>query len=488
VLIVTIDEKEYLRMGLLLEQVFLGCTIQMVSIVINPQGTGRNNEFSRTNEFIFFVMLGRAEIAPTADNMFDRDEREEEVDVEWRNLRRRERESVRGARPNQFYAVFVDKLSGRIHSVGDALSDDVDVDTVKVPSGTKAVFPTTPSGKEMLWGIVPERLRYLVQRGCARAVSGNIQFLNQGTVAAIEAGIVVVTGHDEYGGVIAHHPAGTKRLMPKTVWVRESHNSQSSGTLLLKRLVPEQNFPFPKSLYAVEDALRFFVKEKPDAVVLDFFSGSGTSAHAIMRLNRQDGGGRQCISVTNNEVGADEQKALREKGLRPGDAEWERWGIFDYVTKPRVMAAIAGKTPAGNPIKGHYKFTDEFPLADGFEENAEFFTLTYETPVAVNYQTAFSRIAPLLWLRAGSVGRRVEKVPAAGWEVVDSYGLLAELDKATEFLKAARKAKALRIAYIVTDDERCFQALARRLPEGVEAIRLYESYLTNFAFANGDVA
>lgn len=60
--------------------------------------------------------------------------------------------------------------------------------------------------------------------------------------------------------------------------------------------------------------------------ILDFFSGSGTTAHAVMRLNRQDGGSRQCISVTNNEVAADEQKALRENGLRPGDADWEKYG------------------------------------------------------------------------------------------------------------------------------------------------------------------
>jgi adenine-specific DNA-methyltransferase len=137
---------------------------------------------------------------------------------------------------------------------------------------------------------------------------------------------------------------------------------------------------------------------------------------------------------------------------------------------------------------GEYQFTDEFPIADGFAENAEFFTLTYETPVAVSYQTAFARIAPLLWLRAGSVGSRIDKVPVAGWAVAESYGLLVELDRASEFLRAAGKVEALRIAYIVTDDERRFQALARRLPEGVEAIRLYESYLTNFAFANGDDA
>ena len=486
VLIVTIDEKEYLRLGLLLEQTFLGCTIQMVSVVINPQGTGRNNEFSRTNEFIYFVMIGSAKIYASADNMFDRDERGDDVDVEWRNLRRRERESIRGARPNQFYAVFIDKATGRIHSVGKSLPDDVDTSTVKAPSGARAIFPTTPKGKEMLWGIVPERLRYLAERGYARAVNDNIQFLNQGTVSRIESGTVVVSGRDEYGGVIAHYPAGTKLLMPKTVWVRDSHNSQSSGSLLLKLFISERTFPFPKSLYAVEDALRFFIKEKPEAVILDFFSGSGTTAHAVMRLNRQDGRRRQCICVTNNEVAAEEQSALRAKGLRPGDAQWEQWGICDYITKPRVQAAITGKTPDGKPIKGGYKFTDEFPMAEGLEENAEFFTLTYETPVAVSHHMAFARIAPMLWLRAGSSGRRIDKLPAKGWEVVEAYGLLIELDRATDFLKAAGKAKGLRIAYIVTDDERRFQALARRLPEGVEAIRLYESYLTNFAFANGD--
>ena len=127
-------------------------------------------------------------------------------------------------------------------------------------------------------------------------------------------------------------------------------------------------------------------------------------------------------------------------------------------------------------------------MSDGFEENAEFFTLTYETPLAVSYQTAFSRIAPLLWLRAGSIGRRIDKLPPEGWDVADAYGLLVELDRATDFLKAVRKANGLRVAYIVTDDERRFQSLARRLPEGAEAVRLYESYLTNFAFANGEDA
>ena len=177
---------------------------------------------------------------------------------------------------------------------------------------------------------------------------------------------------------------------------------------------------------------------------------------------------------------------MHARGLRPGDEEWERLGICDYITKPRVQAAITGKTPDDEYIKGDYKFTDEFPMADGFEENAEFFTLTYEAPILIGHNLAFERIAPLLWMRAGSRGPRIDKLPAQGWAVVETYGLLVEPDAATVFIKAVQHTPGLRIAYIVTDDDRRFQALARRLPDGVEPVRLYESYLTNFSFTNGD--
>lgn len=205
-----------------------------------------------------------------------------------------------------------------------------------------------------------------------------------------------------------------------------------------------------------------------------------------MRLNRQDNGNRYCISVTNNEVAADEHVRLRKQGLRPGDAEWEKYGICDYITKPRVRAAITGMTHDRMPIKGDYKFTDEFPMSDGFEENAEFFTLTYETTISVSHNRAFARIAPLLWLRAGSRGRRIDKIPEVGWEVADVYGLLVDVDCAAPFVQTVTQSQGLTVAYIVTDDDRRFQSIARRLSDSVEPVRLYESYLTNFSFANGE--
>jgi len=490
VLIVTIDEKEYLRLGMLLEQTFTEAKMQMVSTIIKPEGTNRFGEFSRTNEFIYFLMFGGSKVEPNHDDMTGRDTTTEKRPIEWRNLRRRENTSVRSARPNQFYAVFVDPEREKIHSVGDALTLDVDRSTIRAPEGCFALFPLKPDGTEMLWGLTPEALRHRIKEGFARVrnpksgpARAGIQYLASGTVEAIRSGEVKITGYDDQGAVDGYFK--TAHVMPKTTWNKASHNAQTSGTLILTALLSGRKFPFPKSLYAVEDALRFFVADKPDAIILDFFAGSGTTAHAVMRLNRQDGGRRQCISVTNNEVAAHEQKKLRKEGLRPGDPDWEKWGICEYITKPRIEAAITGRTPDGEPINGDYKFTDEFPMADGFEENAEFFTLTYESPVAVHHNLAFQRIAPLLWLRAGARGRRIDALPEAGWEVADTYGLLIDLDRAAEFCAAVEGAQGLKITYVVTDDDRRFQSVARRLPAEVEPIRLYEAYLSNFRFSMG---
>ncbi len=495
VLIVSIDEKEYLRLGLLLEQVFPDASIEMVTTVISAKGVARVGQFSRVEEFLYFVRFGSASVQLSERNMLD-DTRSATSQIgkemEWLGMRRREPTARRGARKNQFYPVFVDQRTGHIASVGEAIRDDVDRDSVVAPEATFAIWPLLPNGTEGLWGITPETARRYLKEGFIRSRNHKpqkgtaaIHYLPSGTVAAIRDGRIEITGRDSDGAVQAVH-LQAKGVIPKRVWNMASHNAETGGSLILSRLLIERRFPFPKSLYAVEDALRFFVGDKPDAIVLDFFSGSGTTAHAVMRLNRQDNGARQSICVTNNEVAAEEQQALRKAGLRPGDAEWEKHGICDYITKPRVASAITGKTPGGEPIEGDYKFTDEFPMLKGFNENAEFFTLTYETPVAVSHNLAFARIAPLLWMRAGSVGKRIDSVPVEGWAVADSYGLVTEVDRATAFIKAIANAKEVRMAFIVTDDDRRFQAIARRLPGRVEPVRLYESYLTNFSFANGE--
>lgn len=492
VLIVTIDEKEYLRLGLLLEQMFPDARIQMVSSQINPAVVAKTNGFGRADEYLFFVMIGSA--GPQRVSL-DREwvsakGRTHTGSVRWDLLRRSGTNASRTDRPGLFYPIYIDPTGPRIGDVGEPLPQGVSEPRKIV--GLTPVLPIRKDGSEGNWQWFPATLRERMAKGRVR-IGGNakrgfvIYILKDGEYQKIQDGEFTLTGYDKNGALeVEKKEMDTVLAIPGTQWRVSSHDATQYGTRLLSNFLPGRKFPFPKSLYAVEDTLRFFVANKPEAVILDFFSGSGTTAHAVMRLNKNDGGHRQCISVTNNEVAADEQKKLREAGLRPGDPEWEKWGICDYITKPRVAAAITGKTPDGEPIKGDYKFTDEFPMADGFEENAEFFTLTYETPVSVNYNLAFNRIAPLLWLRAGARGSRIDKLPGDGWAVADAYGLLSNVDAVTPFIKALAKIDGIRIAYIVTDDDRRFQAIAKRLPEGIEPVRLYESYLTNFSFTNGE--
>jgi adenine-specific DNA-methyltransferase len=488
VLIVTIDEKEYLRLGMLLEQLFPDGSIEMVTSVISAKGVARVGQFSRVEEFVFTVRFGAQTVGLGETNMLDQSRSASAQvgkPVDWLGLRRREPTARRGARPKQFYPVFIDAVSGHAHSIGEYITDDVDRETVVPPAGTFAAWPLLPDGTEGLWGITPDTASLYLQNGYLRArnykpSSGYVavQYLPSGSVKAIEEGGIEVEGRDADGSVIARYTAA-KGVIPKRVWNMPSHNAEAGGTNILTSLLGKRRFPFPKSLFAVEDALRFFVYDKPDAVILDFFSGSGTTAHAVMRLNKQDGGRRQSISVTNNEVAAEEQKALRAQGLRAGDPQWEQWGICDYITKPRVAAAVTGRTPTGATVAGNYKFTDEFPMADGFEENAEFFTLTYEAPLRVSSHRDFRKIAPLLWLRAGAAGGRIEDVPK-GWDVAGTYGVLADLNQSEAFVKAVAATDGIRIAFIVTDEDRLFESVVRELPDHVEPVRMYEAYLQNF--------
>ena len=486
VLIVAIDEKEVHRLGLLLEQVFPGSNIQMVSTIIKIEGTGRKNEFSRTNEFLFFVMLGNIQISAGPDNMFDRNGRKKGLAVEWRSLRRRERSSVRGSRKSQFYPVFVDENTSKIHSVGDFLTDDIPRDSIVAPAGTVAVWPLKPNGDEMIWGIVPDSLRKLVAKGYARCHRNKIQFLNSGTVESIENGDAVIHGYDAQGAVIAEFKEGAKQLMPKTVWLMDSHNSQASGTLLVKKFVPGNDFDFPKSLYAVEDALRFFVGNNKEAIILDFFAGTGTTTHAVARLNAQDGGTRRSISITNNEVSAAEAAALKEQGILRGSDEWERHGICRSITQPRLTAAISGTTADGKAVKGKYTCNGKSEMAEGFNENIEFFIMTYQNRDKVKLGAAFDAIAPILWLQAGAQGPRIESA-SSRWALPEGgrYGILFEPDDWPAFTAAVKDAPTVSHVFIVTDSDSIFQRVAEDLPSEIQTVRLYEDYLESFAINTG---
>ena len=493
VLIVTIDEKEVHRLGLLLEQTFPEARIQMVSTQINPAGVARAGSFGRSDEYVYFVLLGEASPARV---QLSRDwvaakGRTHTGKIRWDLLRRSGTRTRRSDSPGCFYPIYVDPETKKVLHVGDPLppgEHDAPERWGEVP-----ILPIRKDGSEGNWQWSPETFMQRLQDGRVK-IGGNpkrgftVYILKPGEYAKIEAGDFIVTGFEPDGSLIAEPNVDVDsqliRAIPTTQWRVVSHDATQYGSRLIGQLIPGRAFPFPKSLYAVEDSLRFMLAEKPNAVVLDFFAGSGTTAHAVMRLNKQDGGHRQSISVTNNEVSAEEQKLLLKRGVRPGDPEWGEHGICDFITKQRLEAAVTGATPAGDPIKGDYKFTDEFPMADGFEENVEFFTLTYEAPLRVASNRDFGRVAPLLWMRAGSRGRRIAHI-STGWDVADAYGVLVDLDQTEPFLRALSRREDARVAFIITDEDRLFETVVRQLPDGVEPVRLYEAYLRNFELESG---
>ena len=506
VLIVTIDEKEYLNLGVLLRQTFPEARIQMVSSVINRTGVARDREFGRSDEYVYMVMLGSCgpDKLVLGAEWFVTNEVPYGGEIHWRSLRRIGTSSTRQHSPGCFYPIFVfEDADGQavIDSIGDAISLDADPALVKAPVGTVAIWPQDKNGAHGRWQTKPASARELwrdgyIRLGKFRGSATTPNYLARGEREKIESGAFIVVGRDVNGAVVVEAGDSAALAMAPTTWNIKSHDAARGGTNLIQALHGDKRFTFPKSLYAVEDALRFFVKDKPDATILDFFAGSGTTAHAVMRLNKQDGGRRRSISVTNNEVSADEIAQLTAKGLRPGDPEWDALGIADYVTKPRIEAAVTGKRASdGEPVKGDYKFTDEFPMKDGFAANASFWTLTYEDREFINVGLAFTHIAPLLWMQAGQRGRIIEhdasmREGGRGFDIADTYAVLFDVDRMHVLADELTNGEHAGVAhvFVVTDHEAWWQdANSTFVPlVGAQGVhRLYSSYLDNFTIEGG---
>ena len=199
-----------------------------------------------------------------------------------------------------------------------------------------------------------------------------------------------------------------------------------ASTAYLKSVLSETRFPNPKDHEVLKRWIR--IVAPADATVVDFFGGSGTTTEAVMRLNDEDGGTRQSILVTNNEVGAKQAKDLRKAGHHPGDPEWEAKGVFEYVTRPRISIVVTGKRP------------DASSYSDGLAANVEFLDLTYLDPGMVRRGREFQAIASLIWLRAGAVGERIDSIPESGWALTASYGILFDLDALAQFATAVADA------------------------------------------------
>ena len=495
VLIVTIDEKEYLHLGCLLEEMFPEARMQMITTVISAKGVVRTGQLSRVEEYIFILEWGGSCVCSSIYNMLD-DEVKKESDrsIEWLGFRRRAPQAKRNSRPNQFYPIYVNNVDGKIASIGDVVQHGIDRNSIFVPDGCTALWPLSKDGDERLWSLVPEQARLNFEKGYLKVnnwnsanKSGTVYYLPSGTIKDIENGKATIVGYNTDGSVEAkYHSEGT--TPPKRVWNMKTHNAETYGTNILNAIIGKR-FDYPKSLYAVHDVIRFFVANKPNAIIVDFFSGSGTTLHAVNLLNAEDGGHRRCIMVTNNEVSADEAKMLKDKGYQPGDAEWEKLGIAHYVTWPRTVCSIKGQDVNGNPLKGDYLGSEPpMHMADGFKANAAFFKLGFLDPTAVSLGMRISEMLPTLWLKTGAKGKcpelSGEQVPDMLILPENQFAVLINENTFADFAEKLAEHPEIQTVFLATDYEVNYQSMVKNL--NVEnAYQLYRDYLDHFRVNRG---
>ncbi len=524
VLIVTIDENEVHHLGMLLEQMFSEYDRYMLTIVINPKGTGKVN-FGRVDEQVFYIVprLGgdvitgepianthtasasKAEVgfsdaasAPALlfaavdsdrdpvtsedempadeddDEMIDDPGDETEEDMEdvavtfdprhWerQHARRRGAESsYRGDRPNQFYPIYINEAERSVVRIGASISGAENPDFTII-DGLRPIWPIDARGDHRLWRFIPASMQRELDAG--KLILGSYNRRNDSWTLNIL------------------RPRKTRKKI-KTVWPYDSrYDAGTHGTELVRKLLGRPKlFPFPKSVYAVRDCLAAVVRDRPNALIIDFFAGSGTTFHATCLLNALDNGHRRSIMVTNNEVASKLVRQLNRQGLFQGDPGYEANGIFELVTRPRCEAVVTGRRPDGAPVEGDD--ATGRPLARGFQENVSFYRLDYLDPEEVDLGLQYNAIVPSLWLAAGGIGSYDTADDfATGFSMPagSTYGVLFKESRFHQFRQALAHRPEVTHIWIVTDSEEAYAEMLSALPMSLSVSMLYRDYLRNF--------
>lgn len=497
VLIVTIDEKEYLHLGCLMEKMFSEANMQMISSAINGKGVARNSEFARVNEYVYIVRFGECGVnpLPLPDEWIGNVKTSTTKQVRWGSLMRSGSGALRSDSPGCFYPIFISKDKKHFCGAGEVVPAEVDRSTVEVPEGIIALFPVHDDGVEGRWQYSRDKFLEIQRKGYVRISTqtangkeATLRYISEGWQKKVESGQITVLGRAEDGSVIIDDSDYEKEFIPGNQWWIPAHDATEFGSKLLTNFIGKR-FSFPKSLYAVHDVIRFFVTNNPNALIVDFFAGSGTTMHAVNLLNAEDGGHRRCIMVTNNEVSADEAKMLKDKGYQPGDAEWEKLGIAHYVTWPRTVCSIKGQDVNGAPLKGNYLGSEPpIHMADGFKANAAFFKLGFLDPTAVSLGMRFSEMLPTLWLKTGAKGKcpelTGEQMPDMLILPENQFAVLINENTFADFAEKLAEHPEIQTVFLATDYEVNYQSMVKNL--NVEnAYQLYRDYLDHFRVNRG---
>lgn len=296
----TIDDVEFSKLYALIENQFTASKIAgVVSIRINPSGRPTEKGFALTHEYAIFSTGSKAATIhkmPRSETQLKRfKEKDAESIYEWRNLRREGSNSARENGERQYFPIFanLEKEEIRIPSM-EWIEENRSWKILEKPAQYEVeIWPVNDSGREKNWRWSEENIR-----------KNYLQFKAK-----------IPQGSNKPQVYYKYRP-NLDGTTPLTLWIDTKYSATEHGTQPLKDLFVEPQFSYPKSIYAVEDCLSIMGIKNPNTHILDFFAGSGTTAHAVINMSRIDKGKRRFT--------------LCEMGQ-----------YFDQVTLPRIKKAVA---------------------------------------------------------------------------------------------------------------------------------------------------
>lgn len=276
---IAIDHAELFNLGELADSIFSeNNRIAIVAIQHNPKGRNQAEFFSENFEYMLCYSKNRLlskfnEVAIDADVLETFTETDEKGRFRWENFIRARTSWSKENKPNNWYPLYVDVASDKVFAEA---SDDL-----------VQIYPITNTG-DFTWKAVRESFLELnKENGYFRVFTENDQ-------------------------IVIKHKYREQQVF-KNFWSQKKYQSEFNGTNLLKDILGSSLFSFPKSIYTVLDTIKISSYKK--AIILDYFSGSGTTGHATIKLNREDGGKRKYILV-------------------------EMGSYFNTVTKPRIQKVV----------------------------------------------------------------------------------------------------------------------------------------------------
>ena len=257
-----IDDFEISNLSHLLGSVF-GTSNFLGNLIVEIKPSGRTNDYflSTSHEYVCFYGLEREHcninfFDLTDDKVSDYKYDDGVSQYKWRDFLRTGGYSTPEERPNSFYPIYYNSQTKEI----SLTKHDAWVE----------IFPVDSTGANRVWRKTPPSLQ-----------------------EHLDAGDIQISQNRDGQYKVQIKDRIKSGIRPKSVWVGAKYDASSHGTKLLGNMFSDYNFSFPKSINAVQDTLH--ISSSAEDVIIDFFAGSGTTAHAVLNLNRADNGQRKYI-------------------------------------------------------------------------------------------------------------------------------------------------------------------------------------------------